>query len=696
MLSFKRKKLPRTEMQNGRKSSGRDHAGDRLPYRAGLDGLRALAVAGVFLYHANVSWMPGGFLGVDLFFVLSGYLITSLLLREFSDRGTIDLVAFWGRRARRLFPAVAVVILFALLATLTIARDDLGRTRADALSALVYLTNWHEILASHSYFNQFGRPSLLQHLWSLAVEEQFYLFWPLLLLLGLRRLHPRTVIGLTALLAVASCTLMWVLYNPNGDPSAVYYGTETRAFTLLIGALLAFAWPSAQTALRRWRHSTTAVDAIGVAALLGVLALFVRMQDFDPWLYRGGFLLMAVVGAVLVAAAAEPDTRLGRALGWSPLRWLGARSYGIYLWHWPIMQLTRPQLDVSLHGAPLILLQALATLAAAALSYRYVEMPVRDGTAQKRLRTFLDRHTPHQRLAWVSGSAAALLTFAGLGFGLPAPIAAAAFSTTATPSALQALTPLHSGGQSQPVLTAFGGNPFGARLIGSQPPIGTQPLTGIQPPTGTAPLTGTPPPAGAPPPTGTPSPTGSPGTAPPQTAGAKHANQSNGILAVGDSVMLGCAPNLEQLLGHGLRVDAVVGRQAEATIDRLAQYRAAGKLPSTVIVQIGDNGAVWYSDMQHLRRVLQGVPNIVLVNVRIARSWQDEVNSELKSYVRSWPHVVLANWYAHSTQSMLSDGVHPSVSARPAYARVVYDAVEQARAQSSGAATGSKGSRAGA
>jgi lysophospholipase L1-like esterase len=158
-------------------------------------------------------------------------------------------------------------------------------------------------------------------------------------------------------------------------------------------------------------------------------------------------------------------------------------------------------------------------------------------------------------------------------------------------------------------------------------------------------------------------------------ASAKHATLS--ILAVGDSVMLGCAPNLEQRLGRRLRVDAVVGRQAEATIARLAQYRAAGRLPDTVIVQIGDNGAVWYADMQHLRRVLKGVQHVVLVNVRIARSWQNEVNSELKSYARTWPQAVIANWYTHSSQAMLTDGVHPSIGARAVYARVVVDALDQ-------------------
>jgi len=665
-------------MQNGRMSSGRDNDGDRLPYRAGLDGLRALAVAGVFLYHANVSWMPGGFLGVDLFFVLSGYLITSLLLHEFESRGAINLVGFWVRRARRLFPAVAVVILFALLATLTIARDDLGRTRSDALSALIYMTNWHEIIASHSYFNEFGRPSLLQHLWSLAVEEQFYVLWPLLLIAGLRWWHRRGLIALTAALAAGSCALMWLSYNPNGDPSALYYGTDTRAFTLLIGALLAFAWPSVQAALARVRAAATAAtgtlvpadtklaDAVGVSALIGVLVLFVRMQDYEPWLYRGGFLLMAVLGAVLVAAAAQPDGSLGRALGARPLRWLGARSYGIYLWHWPILELTRPGVDVPLHGAVLIILQAAVTVAAAALSYRYVEMPIRSGEAQKQLKAFLDRHTPHQRLAWVSGSAAALVTFAGLGFALPAPVASAAFSTTATPSALQVLSRNHPRALLSTLPPLGGPGPLsGARLTGASAGI-----TGID--------GGGANPAGGPPPIG---------AAAPQTK--RHPTPPSGaILAAGDSVMLGCAPNLTQLLGRGLRVDAIVGRQAEATIGRLAQYRAAGQLPAQVIVQIGDNGPVWYSDMQHLRKVLKGVPVVVLVNVRVARSWQNEVNAELRSYARTWPQAVIANWYVHSTQSMLSDGVHPWIDDRGVYARVVDAALKQA--ERNAAAVGSK------
>ena len=655
---------------------------NRLAYRPGLDGLRALAVAAVFLYHANVGWMPGGFLGVDLFFVLSGYLITSLLLHEFSADGTIDLARFWIRRARRLFPAVALVILFALLATLIIARDDLGRTRADALSAVVYLTNWHEVVASHSYFNQFGRPSLLQHLWSLAVEEQFYLVWPLLMITGLRRLHPRNLVVLTGVLAIASCALMWLLFNPSGDPSRVYYGTDTRAFTLLVGALLAFTLPAAQRALQQRAAGVNVADAAGVAALVGMLVLFATLQDYQPWLYRGGFVLAALTGAVLVAAVAHPGGRLGQALGSQPLRWLGARSYGIYLWHWPIMQLTRPGIDLQLPATLVVLLQAAATVGAAALSYRYVEIPFRTGEAQRRLRAFLDRHTPHQRLAWVTGGGATLLSFAALGFGLPASTVAASFRSTATPSALQTLPAGRFGSGRQ--TTAAGRSTQLAGVLAGAGHGGTR-LTGYgagsTPPALAAGATRPGPSQGSTTEAG-----GTPTTTTTSTTAARHrAALAREVLALGDSVMLGCATNLEQLIGHRLRLDAIVGRQAEATIARLSQYRAAGELPSTVIVQIGDNGPVWYSDMQRLRHVLRGVPRVVLVNVRLARSWQDEVNSELSSYVRSWPQATIANWFSHSSQSMLSDGVHPQYSDRGVYANVVYAALKLAERRSAAA-----------
>jgi len=319
----------------------------RLNYRPGLDGLRALAVAGVFVYHSRIDWLPGGFLGVDLFFVLSGFLITSLLLTEWRTENRVDLRRFWLRRAKRLLPALVVVVLAALILSAIFARGDLSRTRGDAFSSLFYYTNWHEIIANHSYFARMGNPSLLQHLWSLAVEEQFYLIWPLLLvpglvLLGRKRLPMLVIAGIAA-----SAALMWILYNPNGDPSRVYFGTDTRAFLLLMGILLALVWPW----IMRMRQAVPLLEFFGIAALVGSVLLFRQMQDFNPTLYRGGDLAAAFCFAVLVAAVAHPKTGIGEALGIAPLRWVGERSYGIYLWHWPIIVLvagvnTRPSVWV--------------------------------------------------------------------------------------------------------------------------------------------------------------------------------------------------------------------------------------------------------------------------------------------------------------------------------------------------------------
>jgi len=605
--------------------------GTQLPYRPGLDGLRALAVAGVVLYHAGVSWMPGGFLGVDVFFVLSGYLITSLLLAERHRKGRVGFKAFWMRRARRLLPAVLLVVFVCLLAASTIARDDLARTRGDALASLVYLTNWHLIAASHSYFNAFGRPSLLQHLWSLAVEEQFYLFWPLLLMGSLKLLGRRYTVVLTVLLALASTALMWGLYDPNQDPSRVYYGTDTRAATLLVGALLAFAWPLGGFRDEVSRRAARVLDGVGCVALLAVLALFVRVQDYDPWLYRGGFLLVALCTAVLIAVVVHPASFLGRALGTRMLRWIGVRSYGIYLWHWPVMMLSRPGIDVPWRGTFVVLAQIAVTVGLAALSYRYVEMPVRGGSAQRRLRAWLDGHTPRERLRWTAGSLAGLVLVLGLTLGLPAPGGTGVGSATATPAALARVSSL-AGGLRETGSGSGAGSGFSAGVAGGNGAGSTE--AGLLP--------------------------------------------SGPILALGDSVMLGCAPVLEQRLGSRLRVDAVVGRQAVDTISRLAEYRAHGDLPPTVIVQIGDNGPVWYSNLQRLREVLSGVPHVVLVNVRVARSWQGEVDKALSEYVSSWPQAVLADWYSHSSEGMLVDGVHPSVAGRAIYAGVVLEALREA------------------
>ncbi len=348
----------------------------RFPYMPGIDAMRALAVLAVFGYHAGLDWVPGGFLGVDVFFVISGYLITSLLLREFRSTDHIELGRFWLRRARRLLPAVGVLIAVAMIVSAIADPNKIDQIRGDALASLFYFANWHFIFARTSYFEQFGRPSLFTHLWSLSVEEQFYLFWPLIFAAGMKLFgRGRLLLGVLAG-AVGSVVLAWILFDPGHDASRVYYGTDTHAVGLLAGVALAMVW--SPTELRTHKSGPLVgpiLDALGVIALGYLILSFVHVHDYDLALWHGGYVWIAIATALLLAALAHPAARLGGIIGRPALLWLGLRSYSFYLWHWPVLAMTRPGVDINLPRGILIPLQLLLCLVLADLSYRFVELP---------------------------------------------------------------------------------------------------------------------------------------------------------------------------------------------------------------------------------------------------------------------------------------------------------------------------------
>jgi peptidoglycan/LPS O-acetylase OafA/YrhL len=356
-------------------------------YMPGLDGLRAVAVLAVIAFHLGFGWAPGGLLGVGIFFTLSGYLITDILLSQLARHGHIRLGRFWLARARRLLPALFLMLILVVAWVTIFGPAQPQQFRDGVVASALYVSNWQLIFGDVSYFARFAAPGPLNHLWSLAIEEQFYIVWPFVLLLGVKvvreaplpsGVRPRLAVA-TLLLALVSVILMAVLYHPSLDPSRVYYGTDTRAFELLFGAALAMVWPSRKLSRRISAGARNTLDGLGAVGLLTIALMIWRTGQYSSFLYRGGFVVLSIATVLVVAALAHPASRLGPILGWKPLRWLGVRSYGIYLWHFPIIVLTTPG-GIANGTEPLReLLQVVAILGAAALSWKYVEEPVRHG-----------------------------------------------------------------------------------------------------------------------------------------------------------------------------------------------------------------------------------------------------------------------------------------------------------------------------
>jgi peptidoglycan/LPS O-acetylase OafA/YrhL len=420
-------------------------AGQR--YVPGLDGLRALAVLAVIAYHEQFSWAPGGLLGVGVFFTLSGYLITSLLLGQWSADGRLHLRRFWLGRARRLLPAL-FVMLAVVTAWVTLAdRARLAGLRGAVAAAATYSSNWYAVVQQQSYFARFAPPGPLDHLWSLAVEEQFYLVWPSLLLVGMLLLRKQREGGVvrpvstarwltlpTLAMAAASALAMATLYQPGVDPTRVYEGTDTRAFGLLIGAALAMACAGRHLERAR-RAGRLALDAGGLAGLVVIGLLIWRLGQYSPFVYRGGLVLLSAATAAVVAAVACPGSLVGLILAWPPLRWIGVRSYGIYLWHYPVIVLTTPANAGP--DLPRAAAQIAASVALAALSWRFIEEPVRHG-ALGRLwarRRSLSRRAWPSRLSGTAvlaaGAAVLIVACAGLASPGPAPVRGSAAALAA-------------------------------------------------------------------------------------------------------------------------------------------------------------------------------------------------------------------------------------------------------------------------
>jgi peptidoglycan/LPS O-acetylase OafA/YrhL len=355
-----------------------------IQYIPAIDGLRALAVIAVMFYHLGFSWIPGGFLGVDLFFVISGYVITRLLLDSIAQSGGLDLRGFYLARARRLLPALLFTVVTTTIAIGIWAPDTIKRFITDLPFALTGTMNWWLVARQQDYFESIGRPPLLQHTWSLAVETQFYLVWPLILYFILKRLGKNRIPFAALMIAAASgITLLIVSLSLDSSSSSkvshIYFGTDTHSIGLFLGAALAVSWIPQNFTTTLTKQAQNFIDGVGVFGFIGILATFLLIDESKPTLYKIAFPLAALFGAAIIMSVVHPASRFAPLLENPVLLWIGQRSYAIYLWHWIIFQVTRPTVDLAGQTWALYSLRILIVFALADISLRYVEIPIRRG-----------------------------------------------------------------------------------------------------------------------------------------------------------------------------------------------------------------------------------------------------------------------------------------------------------------------------
>lgn len=618
----------------------------------GLDGLRAIAVALVLVYHFFPTLLPGGFLGVDIFFVISGFLISSLLLRERQRHGSINLVNFWRRRARRLLPALSVVLIvcttLALIVASTGNADLLVNVGAQISGAVLFVSNWVFVALGGDYFTR-DNPELYRNTWSLSIEEQFYVLLPVLMLLTLRARSRLTRALLFILLAIGSAALMVVYATQGESPTRVYFGSDSHVFGLFAGVSLAVLLqpvdprkrPAGGPSGRGGQIALALFAALGLGVLLWQAC---TLAEGSPESFAGGFQLASAAALLVVWAVSRPGAWVGRILDVAPMRWIGERSYGIYLWHWPLLLLVPALLGAGPGADPvaatLIALFALGlSVALAALSYRFIERPVRRHGLRGTLRGF--------GRAWRPGSgrrAVAASITAGLVLGLAAACTAVAVAPERSSSAEaiargeQAAIDAHRQELADAVKQRGLAGAIDALDGDVEPQLGPPLISGPVP----------------------------------------AMPRGRQIFAVGDSVMLASLPELQSAFA-GIQIDAAVSRGFGAGVAIVADLAARDRLRRVLVVGLGTNGPVQRSELVQLREAAADRP-IVLVNAHADRWWIPEVNKTLKRFAEDQVGVVLADWdraIRPHADLLAGDGIHPGPSAGRIYAKTVRTALTE-------------------
>ena len=587
-------------------------------YIAPIDGLRALAVTAVILYHLGINWIPGGFLGVDLFFVISGYVITRLLLDSILSKGALALREFYVARVRRLLPPVLFMLTGTTFLIAAWKPDAIHRFLSDLPYVLTGSENWHLVAVHQDYFQAIGRPPLLQHTWSLGVEIQFYILWPLILLLILKYLGKKRVAQASLVIAFISGLALFI-YSLRVDSSStnqishIYFGTDTHSLGLFLGAALAVSWVPANLSKNISERAQDFVDGIGVVGFLGLLCTFFFIDESNAALYRVAFPLAALFGVAIITSLVHPASRFAPLMSARPLVWIGQRSYGIYLWHWVVFQVTRPNVDLAGANWAINAARILIVIALADISLRWIEIPIRRGVLSTWIRglKYRTKSTRRKQKLWIISATIALL-----------------FSTSAASwAAWMEDYNRTSGGSGNSTVGVFTHNQSDSSVISNS---------------------------------------------------TTNSNEKTGLWVTGDSIILGIRDKLQSHFPIEL-INARVGRQIGELI-QVVQSDKVGLASSTVIFDIGNNNHLTESDVRTLFDLLKNQPKMIVVNTAVPRPWRDDNNRIISAVVADYPQAHLVDWarisFGHP-EYFAPDGVHLSDTGGDVYVGAILEALKK-------------------
>jgi hypothetical protein len=590
---------------------------NKSKYLPSIDSLRALAVLAVIIYHVDVNYLPGGFLGVDLFFVLSGYLISSLIIKEFRKTGTVNLYNFYIRRARRLLPAVYFMITVGLVVMVLFNEVLLRKSHLDAIFGYIYSSNWWYIFHKLDYFDSFGAQSPFKHLWSLAIEEQFYMIFPLLFLLvngkkkskdGTYKLNKNFLYVVLGLILVS--LIAHILLFDINNISRIYFGTDTRAFSLLVGVVGAILYPMERLHSKVTPQQNMIYSILSLVSIAGLITVMIYTSEYNTWLYRGGFLLVAILGLIVIISSGKQHTLMSKLLSFKPIVFIGKISYSLYLWHFPVLVLTTPVSEIGNPNIFFVILRIILTFVLAIMSYVFVETPIRKlgfinyiNIIFKKIR----KRSRKSRNIYVGIVGVVSILFLMGIFGKSVPFISTAF-----------VKEMETNKETQ--FVNDGNNKDNNQEKSSDSNKDNKENKDDK-----------------------------------NNSDKKYSS----VLVMGDSLTVDIGEKFQELY-PGAVIDGKIGRQLYVAVEEAKSYSKYNNENSAIIFQLGTNGPFTESQIEELIKVFDKA-DIYFVNIKVPRAWEKTVNTALKEAQEKHSNVKLIDWYsvANSTKDLFEpDRVH--------------------------------------